>query len=179
MRSLIPHLPHETITCYCLQFTPFKFTSFQLCIMAVVIQKKRKLNDPTRVFNDSCSEEYFFVCVKGKPVCLICNESVSVRNHYNLKTNYTTKHATYEALSGQEREDKLEVLRKAFDAQQNVFRNQNTDVENVVRASYAVSKLIGKKLMPFTDGEFIKECMLVVAEVVCPEQGWRQGGQRG
>lgn len=74
-----------------------------------------------------------FFCVEGKPVCLICNESVSVRKEFNLK-RHATKHSTYEVLESQERKDKLESLRKAFSGQQNMFRYQNTDVEKAVRA---------------------------------------------
>ena len=37
-------------------------------------------------------------------------------------------------------------------------------------ASYEVSRLIAKRLKPFTDGEFFKELLLKVADVVCPEK---------
>jgi hypothetical protein len=33
------------------------------------------------------------------------------------------------------------------------------DSENAVKARYAVSKIIGKELKPYVDGEFVKECL--------------------
>ena len=35
--------------------------------------------------------------------------------------------------------------------------------------SFAVSKLIGKRMKPFTDGEFVK-CPLTVVDIICPEE---------
>ena len=34
----------------------------------------------------------FFIIHKDKPICLICNETVSVLKEYNLKRHYNTKH---------------------------------------------------------------------------------------
>ena len=34
----------------------------------------------------------FFVKQKGKPICVICNESVSVNKEFNLKEHHKTKH---------------------------------------------------------------------------------------
>jgi len=42
--------------------------------------------------------------------------------------------------------------------------------ESVVKVSYLVAELIAKKSKPFADGEFIKECIVRVADVICPEK---------
>ena len=42
--------------------------------------------------------------------------------------------------------------------------------ESVVKASYLVAEMIAKKSKPFADGEFIKECIVRVADVICPEK---------
>jgi len=39
-----------------------------------------------------------------------------------------------------------------------------------VKASYLVAELLAKKSKPFADGEFIKECIVRVADVICPEK---------
>ena len=44
------------------------------------------------------------------------------------------------------------------------------DIVNAARASFHVSYLLAKKLKPFSDGEFVKECMDIVVENVCPEK---------
>ena len=42
--------------------------------------------------------------------------------------------------------------------------------ESVVKASYLVAEIIAKKSQPFADGEFIKECIVRVADVICSEK---------
>ena len=44
------------------------------------------------------------------------------------------------------------------------------DAERSTRASYAVSLLIAKKMHPFTDADFVKDCILAAVDVICPEQ---------
>ena len=55
-------------------------------------EKKRKVE---RAFQDKLSVQYFFIGIAESkiPVCLICNESVSVAKEYNIKRHYETKHA--------------------------------------------------------------------------------------
>ena len=40
--------------------------------------------------------------------------------------------------------------------------------DSILKASYMVAYLIAKKSKPFTDGEFIKQCMESVADIICP-----------
>lgn len=39
-----------------------------------------------------------------------------------------------------------------------------------MRASFAVSEILAKKMKPFQDGELIKECMSAVVSIVCPKE---------
>lgn len=39
-----------------------------------------------------------------------------------------------------------------------------------LEASYVVSEMIAKGGKPFTEGQFLKDCMLQVANIVCPEE---------
>jgi hypothetical protein len=40
--------------------------------------------------------------------------------------------------------------------------------ESLVKASYAVAEIIAKKSKPFSGGEFVKECLESVANIICP-----------
>ncbi|UYV68357.1 hypothetical protein LAZ67_5004044 [Cordylochernes scorpioides] len=40
--------------------------------------------------------------------------------------------------------------------------------ETAVHASYVLSEMIAKHSKPFTEGDFIKECLIKAAEIVCP-----------
>ncbi|XP_057671356.1 protein FAM200A-like [Diorhabda carinulata] len=68
------------------------------------------------------------------------------------------------------KEDKIQKLRANIEKQQQMFHKQRTQLDNVVKASFIVSSKLAKALKPFAEGEFIKECMLEVCGVLCPEK---------
>ena len=60
--------------------------------------------------------------IKTKPICLICNESVSVLKEYNIKRHYETKHANkFDKYKGQFRQDQVNDLKRKMSAQQKIF----------------------------------------------------------
>ncbi|XP_057672199.1 general transcription factor II-I repeat domain-containing protein 2-like [Diorhabda carinulata] len=89
---------------------------------------------------------------------------------FSIKRHYSTKHATQHSLTGQLRTDKIQKLRANIEKQQQMFHKQRTQLDNVVKASFIVSSKLAKALKPFAEGEFIKECMLEVCDVLCPEK---------
>jgi hypothetical protein len=44
------------------------------------------------------------------------------------------------------------------------------DAESYVKASYIIAQKIAKRSKPFSDREFVKECLVAAAEVVCPNK---------
>jgi hypothetical protein len=107
----------------------------------------------------------------GKPVCLICQQSVSAVKEYSLKRHYDTKHATkFASLQRQVRTDKLNLLKKSLKSQQSVFKEVLEDAESYVKASYIIAQKLAKRSKRFSDGEFVKECLVAAAEVVCPNK---------
>ena len=132
---------------------------------------KRKIDSECRVFNPEWTHNYFFVQCKEKAVCLICQEAVAVFKEYNLRRHYESRHKDkYDSLQGQMREDKLAKLKSGLLAQQTTFIRQNQLNQASVRASFRVAQLIASCGKPFTEGEFVKKCMSVVVEEVCPEK---------
>lgn len=133
--------------------------------------KYRKVDQERRTFQEKWTQEYLFVIYKEKPICLICNESVAVLKEYNLKRHYNTKHLQkYESLTGQLRSDRIEKLRKNLAGQQNIFVKRSEEAEDVVRASYIISKKVAEYSKPFSEGEFVKECLIELANILCPEK---------
>ncbi|GFY64669.1 proteinral transcription factor ii-i repeat domain-containing protein 2a [Trichonephila inaurata madagascariensis] len=55
-------------------------------------------------------------------------------------------------------------------SQQSLFIKANTEQESATRASFRVALEIAKRGKSFTDGEMIKECLIAVAEEICPEK---------
>ena len=73
-------------------------------------------------------------------------------------------------LSGQARKDKAFLLEKSLQQQSSLFTKKRGESERNTLASYAVSKVIAEKMMPFAEGEFVKECLMAVVDIVCPEK---------
>ena len=53
--------------------------------------------------------------------------------------------------------------------QQSVFTKQSIIQDAATEASSIISYKLAKRSKPFSDGEFVKECMSDVASIMCPE----------
>ena len=133
--------------------------------------KKRKVDSEGRRFQERWELEYFFTENKGNCVCLICKETVALFKDFNVKRHYQTKHAnTYDKLTGSDRAEKVKQLQAALASQQRFFTRACESKENITKASYEVAMLIAKHGKPFTEGTFIKDCVMKMVENICPEK---------
>ena len=86
------------------------------------------------------------------------------------RRNETHREKDYHNFVGKARVKGAKRLKKELKKQLSFFtRKVNESILNT-RASYEVPKLIAEKTKHFCDGEFVKECMLKVVDVVCPEK---------
>ena len=93
-----------------------------------------------------------------------------MHKEYNLKHHYTTRHAEeYAKYQGDKRSNQVSS-RKTHLRHQHFFKKANKESSAAVEASYIVSEIIAKTGKPFTEGEFVKKCMLQAAHIVCPEK---------
>ncbi|XP_037774148.1 general transcription factor II-I repeat domain-containing protein 2-like [Penaeus monodon] len=128
----------------------------------------RKSGPECRVFQEKWSSSYLFTEVNGKPVCLVCSQQVSVLKEYNLRCHYETLHAEkYKNLQGQQRLEKVNELLTALKKQQSVFSRSREISDAAVKASYLIANEIALASKPFSEGEFVRTCMLKAAETVC------------
>ena len=130
---------------------------------------KRKIGDENRRFCEEWTEKYFFVEAKGGPLCLICRQSVSVTKEFNVKRHFESNHAREKALLPSEASLRLQQLRASLSQQQRVFQRAVDKNKSATKASYLVAKEIATHGKAFSDGEFIKKCMMLVAHEVCPQ----------
>ena len=72
--------------------------------------------------------------------------------------------------TGLMREDMVREFYKRMAGQQNLFKKATTKADIWVHASYLVSKILAKRMRPFSDGEMVKECLEAVADVAFPEK---------
>ncbi|XP_065811264.1 general transcription factor II-I repeat domain-containing protein 2-like [Labrus bergylta] len=89
---------------------------------------------------------------------------------YNVHRHYETKHQSYTSYTGAERTQKVKQMAASLQAQQQFFFRTNKIQENATTASYEVAKLIAQHGKPFSDGDFIKQCLIKVTEIMCPEK---------
>ncbi|KAM3855168.1 general transcription factor II-I repeat domain-containing protein 2-like isoform 2-T3 [Vipera latastei] len=130
---------------------------------------KRKVDFENRCFQKRWEAEYLFVNVENKAMCLVCGANVAVLKEYNMRRHYEAKHQdNFKNLNIQQKLKKVEEFKKRLMSQQHMFRKSQN--EAAVKASFIVAEEIAKSARPFTEGEFLKNCMIKVCEVLCPDQ---------
>ena len=130
--------------------------------------KKRKVDSECRVFNKEWITKYFFTEVRPTAVCLICQETVAVFKEYNISRHFATKHANY-ASKQSTKERAAQRLMAYLQSQQNFFRRQTASQDSITKASFVLGFKLAKASKPFSEGEFLKECMVETAGLLCPE----------
>jgi hypothetical protein len=139
-------------------------------VISVSKMKKKKFEDECRVFQENGKKCIFFSVMRDKIVCLICNKGTSVPKEY-LRRHYETLHKDKFGVPEEKlREDKLNNLKSDLQRQQNTFTVATKSNEAAIHASFAISQIILKKSKPFTDGEYVKECIMKAAEILCTEK---------
>ena len=76
----------------------------------------------------------------------------------------------YDAYKGKMREEKVKHLKAGFCKQRSLFTDMNQSNEDFVRASYVISEMIRKSSRPFTEGLFVKECLVKASDILCPSK---------
>ena len=122
------------------------------------------------MFNEEWTSKYFFTDTENKVVCLFCQETIAVLKEFNLKRHHETKHKNFGCnLSEEERKLKAEKCFKKLKKQETMFTKQSTLQSSATEASLMVAYNLAKSNKPFLDGEFIKQCMVECASVMCPD----------
>ncbi|XP_067930741.1 general transcription factor II-I repeat domain-containing protein 2-like [Watersipora subatra] len=135
------------------------------------VSKKRKLADEKRVFQVRWEDLYFVTEVSDKIHCLVCQQTIAVPKEFNVRRHYETMHRVkYDMYTGKVRQDKVIQLKSALCKQRSFFTKINQSNKDSVRVSFALSEMIAKSSRPFTEGSFIKECLLTASDILCPNQ---------
>lgn len=133
--------------------------------------KKRKVDAECRVFNKNWTAKYLFTEVRGKAVCLVCGEQIAVFKEYNVSRHYEAKHAEKSKnLTDAERARTSEILLAKLQQQQGFFTKLHLSRDAATKTSFVISHKIAKNSKPFSEGEFVKECLVDSAALICPEK---------
>lgn len=133
------------------------------------MNRKRKGDFQNRKFQDSWTDDYCFIYHNDTVTCLICSAKIAVAKEYNVRRHYETKHKNFASIKGYERSHKIEQLRKSFSSQSNFFQKHTTELDSYVEVSLGVAEIIAREGRPFTDGDFVKKCLLIASDKLCPE----------
>ena len=132
--------------------------------------KKRKVDSERRVFKKEWRTKYFFTEVGSTAICLIFQKNVTVVKEYNIRRHFETNHANYRSsLSTQQPEVTSQRLVVNFWIQQNTLFRQSAVHESITKASFLLAFKTAQASKPFSDGEFIKQCMVKTAGLLCPD----------
>ncbi|XP_043968005.1 general transcription factor II-I repeat domain-containing protein 2-like [Gambusia affinis] len=135
------------------------------------MSKNRKIDLQGRLFHERWENEYLFVLQGEKPVCLLCSGAVSVVKEYNIRRHFETKHgAKYAKFSLQEKQKIVADLKGRLQMQQKLFTKATAKTDAAVKASFIVAEEIARASKSFSEGAFLKQCMLKVCEQVCPDK---------
>ena len=94
-------------------------------------------------------------------VCLICQKNAAVLKVYNIRCHFNTKHANYGS--------SLSIQQPKVTSQRLVTNQQNTHFQQsavhelvfyFTKASFSLAFKIAQASKPFSDGEFMKQCMV-------------------
>jgi len=104
-------------------------------------------------------------------ICLMRPQQVSVMKKYNNRRHCETHHVErYRGLQGQPRREKVKELIAGLKKQQPVFTSSRDTSATAVKASYLTANYIALASKPYSEGEFVKTCILNSAEIVCSEK---------
>ena len=103
-------------------------------------------------------------------MCLLRHERIAVFKENNLKRHYETKRSEFGCkLSKEECKIKAGECVKRLKKQQTLFTKQSTLQNSAIEASFMVAYNLAKRNKPFSDGKFIKQCMVVCASLLRPD----------
>ena len=116
--------------------------------------------------------KYLFVTNNDKIVCLVCREAVAIPKEYNLRRHLETQHPTITKLDRNEKSLIAATLMKSLGKEQQFFKLFDNESAKATNVSFQVSKKIAASAKCFTDGKFVKKCMLLALSELCPEKMW-------
>ena len=132
--------------------------------------KKRKIDSEHRAFNSEWTNKYLFVTYEDKIICLVCRERISVPKEYNLRRHLETQHPAIAKLDQNEKSLKAASLMKSLGKEQQFFKVLGSESSKGTDLSFKISREIAVSGKCFTEGEFVKKCMLLAVSELCPEK---------
>lgn len=140
--------------------------------------RKRKIQEPKekRVLENHWLEDFFFVRSSDSHcICLLCEKQVKIgksTGSKDFKRHFEKLHPNELVSDDTKRKAKALELSKEYYAKgapQFTAKAIEDERTNLLKASYVISHKIIKKGKPFNEGEFVKDCLVSLAPLICPQ----------
>ena len=96
-------------------------------------------------------------------------KNVAVLKENNIRRHFDTNHANYRSsLFTQQREVSYRLVANFWN-QQNTLFQQSAVHESITKVSSSLAFKIAQASKPFSDGEFIYQCLVETASLMCPD----------
>ncbi|EZA53490.1 General transcription factor II-I repeat domain-containing protein 2B [Ooceraea biroi] len=111
-------------------------------------------------FDRSWEINYFLNYISNRTICLLCGFEPSIIKKFVIDRHFRRCHSVqYSNYSDTEKLNIIEALKLVYQDDVVSSPPENSS-EKPLLASYAISLLIGQNSKPFTDGTFIKNCII-------------------
>lgn len=137
--------------------------------MASRSKKLKKTDDELRSYKLEWEDTFpVHKNAKGHPTCLLCHEEFAQNKKSNLERHFSRKHPSFMSKypEGEARKRAIVDLMKKQSQVGSSFTSWKESANDVNKATFVLSYEIGKSSKPYSDGEFIKNCFVNVAEVL-------------
>jgi hypothetical protein len=105
---------------------------------------------------------------KGSIICVICKQSVSLPNEYNLRRHPEPKYSDFNRkYSGKLRKQKATSLVQAMKVQQNIKKKSSDSSNKDLELQSEITHLFVKLSRPFPDGHFLNHSSRVMSQMLC------------
>ena len=109
--------------------------------------------------------------MNGRCVCLLCNESLAVYKEYNVRRHDDKHYArAHRNMSESEKKALSDKQTHSLLKEQQVFTTESRSNEAVTRASFVVAHKFTQESKSFSEGEFVKDCLLACSDILCPKE---------
>lgn len=107
-----------------------------------------------------------------KDHCLICNnnDNIPTPKEYNMKRHYGTNKRSYDKYEGPMCVSRLKELEANLRQQQTCFAKIEKGNVASVSASCELCRMIAMSEKSYSEGDFVKQCVVKTTQIVCPEK---------
>ena len=136
------------------------------------MSKRKAESDCKHEFNEEWENDFLFIAnPAGKPLCIVCETTLSYNKKHDLNRHYKTQHQTTIEdekklrLGSELRKEYVTKKKEEIRRRQKIFGQIISEDLAMTEASYEIALHLAKRKKPFSDGEeIVKPCLQIFAK---------------